>query len=87
MDRETETNAASAVCDDVLGAADAVEIARRIKTEEIETREAVEAAIRRAQRVNPSLNAIATPLFDSAREEAERPHMGVFAGEIGRAHV
>ncbi len=80
MDRKTEANTASAVCDDVLGVADAVEIARRIKAGEIEAREAVEAAIRRAQRVNPSLNAIATPLFDSAREEVERPHAGVFAG-------
>ncbi len=80
MAPETETNAASAVCDDVLGTADAVEIARLIDTGQIEAREAVEAAIARAQQVNPLLNAIATPLFDSAREEAERPHSGVFAG-------
>jgi amidase len=70
----------SAVCDDVLGTADAVEIARRIKAGEIEAGDAVEAAIVRAQRVNPSLNAIATPLFDSARQEAERSQAGVFAG-------
>jgi len=69
-----------AECDDVLEAADAVEVARRIRAREIEAREAVEAAISRAQRVNPSLNAIATPLFDSARKEADLPHTGVFAG-------
>lgn len=66
--------------DDVLGTADAVEIARLIRVGEIHPREAVEAAIARAERVNPSLNAIATPLFDSAREGAERPCSGVFAG-------
>ncbi|MGB8332573.1 MAG: amidase, partial [Polyangiales bacterium] len=41
---------------------------------------AVEAAIARAELVNPSLNAIATPLFDSARRDAGAPHVGVFAG-------
>jgi amidase len=76
----TETNGVSAACDDVLGTADAVEVARRIRTGEVHPREVVEAAIARAERVNPSLNAIATPLFDSAREEAERPHAGGFAG-------
>jgi amidase len=70
----------SAVCDDVLGTADAVEISRRIRAKEIHPREAVDAAISRARRVNPLLNAIATPLFDSARKEAEVPHTGTFAG-------
>ena len=70
----------SAVCDDVLGSADAVEIARRIAAREISQAEAVEAAIARAERVNPSLNAIASPLFDSARREASRPQSGAFAG-------
>ena len=75
-----EANGVSAFCDDVLGEADAVEIARRIEAREIEASEAVEAAIARSERVNPSLNAIATSLFDSAREEAERPKRGLFAG-------
>jgi len=70
----------SAVSDDVLGTADAVEIARRIRSGQIQAREAVEAAIARAQRVNPALNAIATPLFESALEEAGRPGSGAFAG-------
>jgi len=59
---------------------DAVEIARLIEAGEIHAREAVEAAIARAERVNPSLNAIATPLFDSARRDAESPCPGPFAG-------
>jgi amidase len=70
----------SAACDDVLGTYDAVEIARLIQTGEIQAREAVEAAIARAERVNPLLNAIAIPLFDSARQQADRPRSGVFAG-------
>ena len=76
----TETNVVSALCDDVLGTADAVEIARRIQAGEIQAREAVAAAIARAERVNPALNAIATPLFDSARRDAEQPRSGVFSG-------
>jgi len=75
-----QTNVVSAACDDVLGTADAVAIARRIRAGEINAREAVEAAIARAEQVNPLLNAIATPLFSSARREAERPHSGAFAG-------
>ena len=70
----------SAFCDDVLGAADAVEIARRIREGEINASEAVEASIARAERVNPSLNAIATPVFDSAREQAVRSRPGAFSG-------
>lgn len=70
----------NAVCDDVLGTADAIEIARRIREGEIESIEAVEAAIARAERVNGALNAIATPMFDSAREASRRQRSGVFAG-------
>ena len=76
----TETNAVTAVCDDVLGTSDAVEIARLIRTGEIQASEAVDAAIARAERVNPLLNAIATPLFESARQQVQRPCDGAFAG-------
>lgn len=79
-DPAIETTVVSAVCDDVLGASDGVEITRLIRTGEIQASEAVEAAIARAERVNPSLNAIATPLFDSARLDAESPRSGPFAG-------
>jgi amidase len=57
-----------------------VEIARLIRVGDIHAREAVEAAIARAEAVNPLLNAIVTPLFDSARRDAERSHAGAFAG-------
>ena len=70
----------SAFCEDVLGTADAVEIARRIRSREIQALEAVDAAIARAEGVNPTLNAIATPLFDAARKEAGRSQLGALAG-------
>ena len=57
-----------------------MEIARLIRVGDIHAREAVEAAIARAEAVNPLLNAIVTPLFDSARRDVERSHAGAFAG-------
>ncbi|MGB5813095.1 MAG: amidase [Polyangiales bacterium] len=69
----------SAFCDDVLGDLDAVGVRDRIAKGEITANEAVAAAIARAERVNPQLNAIATPRFDSAREESLQP-AGPFAG-------
>lgn len=76
----TSGQSSSAFCDDVLGNADAVEIARRIRVGEIRAREAVEAAIARTERVNPSLNAVATRLFDAALREANVSRSGIFAG-------
>ncbi len=76
----SETDAVSAFCDDVLGAADAAEIARRIRCGEIQANEAVAAAIARAERVEPLLNAIAAPTFDKARADAESVLPGAFAG-------
>ena len=73
-------NVVSVSRDDVLGTSDAVEIARLIRDRDIHPREAVNAAIARAEQVNPLLNAIATPLFESGRADAERPRVGVFAG-------
>ena len=75
-----ERRRVSAFREDVLGTADAVEIARRIGSREIHAREAIDAAIARAERVNPSLNAIAAPLFDAARKQAGRSRPGVLAG-------
>lgn len=75
-----ESKALSAHSDDALGGSDAVDIAGRIRRGEIRASDAVQAAIARAERVNPQLNAIAAPLFDSAREQADRPSSGVFAG-------
>lgn len=77
---ETGIETASAFCDDALGSADAVEIADRIREREICSRDAVEAAIARCERVNPMLNAVAAETFDEARTQALEPRSGTLAG-------
>ena len=42
--------------------------------------EILEAAIHRAEKLNPELNAIVTPLYDHARERARSELSGPFAG-------
>ncbi|MBU6371367.1 MAG: amidase [Alphaproteobacteria bacterium] len=56
---------------DILGTSDGIEIAARIRAGDYTAREAAEAAIARAQAVEPRLNAIVTPLFDAARAGAD----------------
>jgi len=46
------------------------ELAKRIKSGEISTREVVEAHIRRIEAVNPHLNAVVIPLFEEALSQA-----------------
>ncbi|MEZ5914088.1 MAG: amidase family protein [Parvularculaceae bacterium] len=53
-----------------LAELDAVETAARIRSGELSAKEAVDAAIERASRVDKKLNAIAFKTFDRAREEA-----------------
>ncbi len=53
-----------------LAALDAVETAARIRSGDISAKEAVEAAIARAQALEPSINAIAFKRFERAREVA-----------------
>jgi len=66
---------------DVLGDLDAVAIADLIRTKMITPLEAVDSAIARAEAVNGALNAIVTPLFDQAREQARAGHpQGALAG-------
>ena len=60
----------SAFTDDVLGTADAVELAGRVASGDVTSAELVDAAIARAERVNPDLNAIATWDVERAREQA-----------------
>ena len=61
-------------------AGDAIAWAQRIRAGEITGLELTEAAIARAEAVNPMINAIATPLFDRARAAAATPNPGPFAG-------
>lgn len=72
------TNAASN--SDALGASDGVGVASRIRAGEITASEALEAAIARADRVNPELNFIVTPLYDVGRARARETLSGPFAG-------
>lgn len=59
---------------------DAVETATRIKKGDITALEAVNAAITRAEKLNPAINAIVTQTFDKAREDAKTSSDGTFAG-------
>ncbi len=76
----TDGKQVHAYCDDVLGDLDATGVAQRIAAGEIRASEAVEAAIARAERVNPTLNAIVTKTFERARESADDKTSGLFAG-------
>ena len=59
---------------------DAVGTAEAIRKGDLTAREAVEAAIRRAQAVNPRINAIVTEAYDRARATAAGTLSGPFAG-------
>ena len=69
-----------AFADDALGGDDAVGLVGRLRAAEVSIPEVVEAAIARAERVNPELNAIAHQDWDRARREAHDPRGGYFAG-------
>ncbi|MBW1812361.1 MAG: amidase [Deltaproteobacteria bacterium] len=75
-----ERKIASAYCDDVLGILDGVEIAKLISTGEIKEIEAVEAAIARALKVNPIINAIATETYELALNQIKDPRDTPFRG-------
>jgi amidase len=59
---------------------DGVATAAAIRSGELDVREAVEAAIARAQALEPSLNAIVTEAWEAARTRAQAPLAGPFAG-------
>ena len=52
---------------------DATAQAARVRSGEVTPLELVDAAISRVEELNPALNAVVTPLFDSAREAARGP--------------
>jgi amidase len=56
---------------DVLGDLDATGVAELVRTKQASPLELVDAAIARIERVNPQINAVVTPLFESAREAAK----------------
>jgi amidase len=55
---------------DELAFLDATAQAERVCQKEIKPIELVEASIERIQRLNPTLNAVITPMYDLAREAA-----------------
>ncbi len=73
-----------AFTDDALGEADATEVARRLAVGEVAVREVAEAAVRRAERVQPLLNAVAYPDYEHALAQTESPagvsRQGLLAG-------
>lgn len=69
-----------AFTDDVLADHDAVGLATLIRSGRVSATEAARAAIARAERVNPALNAIELPTFEAALAAARLPREGVFAG-------
>ena len=59
---------------------DGLGLAELIAKGEVHPKEVLEAAIQRAERLNPRLNAIVTPLYDYARDRAQQDLSGPFAG-------
>jgi amidase len=59
---------------------DGVRMAELIASGEVSSLEFTNAAIARAEAVNPALNAIATPLFEKARAQAAADPLGAYGG-------
>ena len=68
------------VCEDALGDSDATALVKRLEAGDVSPAELVEAAINRARRANPALNAIVTDTFDSALAQSKMPRKGKFGG-------
>jgi len=66
--------------DDALGDHDAVGLVAALHSGAVSIPEVVDAAIARAERVQPELNGIAFEAFDRARADARDPRPGFFAG-------
>ena len=65
---------------DELSFLDATAQAELVRRKEVKPLELVEAAIQRIERLNPTLNAVVTPMYDLARRAAAAPIPGAFAG-------
>jgi Asp-tRNA(Asn)/Glu-tRNA(Gln) amidotransferase A subunit family amidase len=65
--------------EDYVGA-DAVAWAERVRSKDVSALELAEAAIARAEAVNPEINAIVAKTYDMARAQASTPQDGPFAG-------
>lgn len=59
---------------------DALGLAALVRAKQLSPTELLEAALARAEAVNPKLNAIITPMHEQARQRAQQPLEGAFAG-------
>jgi amidase len=66
--------------DDALGEGDAVDVAERLRRGEVSALEVTEAAIARAERIDPMIRGVVVSCYDRARIEAERESVEYFAG-------
>jgi amidase len=66
--------------DDALGEGDAVDVAERLRRGEVSAQEVTEAAIARAERIDPMIRGVVVSCYDRARIEAERESVEYFAG-------
>ena len=80
QNREANPKKIHAFCQDALADHDAVALATLIKNKDISPLEVTKAAIERAKKVNPILNAIKTDSFDQALEQQKFNSRGIFAG-------
>jgi amidase len=69
-----------AFADDALGEDDAVGLVARMRSGSVSAAEVVDAAVARAERMQPLLNALSYQAFDRARAEARHPRPGYFSG-------
>jgi len=74
------TSRIHAFTDDALGDHDAVGLVEALHAGTVSIPEVVEAAIARAEEVQPELNGIAHAAYDRARADARDPRPGFFAG-------
>jgi len=73
-------NKISAFTNDVLGQMDATAIAESIAAKRISQAEVIEAAINRAEKVNPGLNAFVIKMYDASRKSSQVTLKGAFHG-------
>jgi len=69
-----------AFADDALGRDDAVGLVARMRDGEVSAAEIVDAAVARAELVQPALHGLCYQAFDRARAEARDPRPGYFSG-------
>lgn len=68
-----------AYTNDALGTMDATDLANAIARKDVSVVEVIEAAIQRAEKVNPQLNAIVIKMYEDARRQsAKLPHKGLY---------